>query len=67
MLLQQLLRNLPEATITLEVRASNHAAIALYRALEFRATARRRAYYRPATPSDSREDAVIMQRAPSRF
>lgn len=44
--------------ITLEVRASNLAAQALYRAYRFREVAVRRAYY-----SDNREDAVLMDLA----
>jgi ribosomal-protein-alanine N-acetyltransferase len=41
--------------VTLEVRASNHAAIALYRRLGFRSIGTRTAYY----PDDG-EDALIM-------
>jgi ribosomal-protein-alanine N-acetyltransferase len=41
--------------VTLEVRASNHAAIALYRSLGFRSIGTRTAYY----PDDG-EDALIM-------
>lgn len=45
------------AALTLEVRASNYAAIALYGSLGFRGVGRRRNYYeRP------REDAIIMTR-----
>jgi ribosomal-protein-alanine N-acetyltransferase len=40
---------------TLEVRVSNHAAIAMYEKLGFRRAGRRRRYY-----SDNGEDAMIM-------
>jgi ribosomal-protein-alanine N-acetyltransferase len=40
---------------TLEVRAGNEAAIALYEALEFRKIAIRRGYY-----ADNGEDAIVM-------
>jgi ribosomal-protein-alanine N-acetyltransferase len=40
---------------TLEVRASNEPAIALYKKFKFRDVARRRAYY-----TDNKEDAVVM-------
>jgi [ribosomal protein S18]-alanine N-acetyltransferase len=44
----------------LEVRPSNHAALALYRRAGFEAVGRRRGYY-PA--ADGREDAIVMRRA----
>jgi len=47
----------PQARITLEVRESNRAAIALYERYGFRAAGRRRRYYQ-----DNGEDAVIMWR-----
>jgi len=53
----------PYDHITLEVRASNQAAITLYQRHQFSTIATRKAYYRPAAPSTQREDAVIMQRA----
>ncbi|MHB8635032.1 MAG: ribosomal protein S18-alanine N-acetyltransferase [Fimbriimonadaceae bacterium] len=40
---------------TLEVRASNSAAVALYESLGFTTTARRKKYY-----PDNREDALVM-------
>lgn len=40
---------------TLEVRASNTAAVALYESLGFATTARRKRYY-----PDNREDALVM-------
>ena len=40
---------------TLEVRVSNHGAIAMYERLGFRRAGRRRRYY-----SDNGEDAMIM-------
>lgn len=43
------------ACSTLEVRASNEAAIKLYESLGYIETARRKAYY-----PDNREDAVVM-------
>ena len=43
------------AFLTLEVRASNAAAIALYRKYGFRQAGRRRGYY-----EDPREDALLM-------
>lgn len=43
------------SNVTLEVRASNHDAIALYGALGFRGVGRRRNYY-----EQPREDALIM-------
>jgi [ribosomal protein S18]-alanine N-acetyltransferase len=42
---------------TLEVRASNEAAIRLYEGLGFVQSARRKGYY-----PDNREDAVVMWR-----
>jgi ribosomal-protein-alanine N-acetyltransferase len=47
----------PSEQYTLEVRASNDAAIKLYEGLGFRSAGRRRAYYH-----DNREDALIMWR-----
>lgn len=46
------------ATLWLEVRASNAAAIALYESLGFNEATIRRNYY-PTT--DGREDAIIMR------
>lgn len=61
-LLEHLIRHAPAgAHITLEVRASNHAAIALYQHHGFRQIATRAAYYRPAKPDLPREDALVMQ------
>ena len=50
----------PEAQITLEVRQSNHGAIALYERFGFRSAGIRRRYYQ-----DNGEDAVIMWRTPA--
>jgi [ribosomal protein S18]-alanine N-acetyltransferase len=50
----------PAAQLTLEVRASNDPAIALYEQLGFRAAGVRRRYYQ-----DNGEDAVIMWRTPA--
>ena len=47
----------PHEQYTLEVRASNDAAIALYERFGFRGAGHRRAYYH-----DNREDALIMWR-----
>ena len=41
--------------MTLEVRASNHGAMALYEKLGFKVIGRRRGYY-----TDDGEDAVVM-------
>jgi ribosomal-protein-alanine N-acetyltransferase len=49
-----------EARFTLEVRASNAPAIALYERFGFRSAGLRRRYY-----SDNGEDALIMWRTPS--
>lgn len=46
----------------LEVRESNHAAIALYLREGFAPVARRPAYYPPAAVADRREDALVMRR-----
>jgi ribosomal-protein-alanine N-acetyltransferase len=48
------------AAIWLEVRVSNEAAIALYRAAGFVEAGRRKAYYRTPT---GREDAIMMRLA----
>ena len=48
----------PDASITLEVRVSNAAAIALYESYGFRSVGTRRRYY-----ADTGEDALIMWRA----
>ena len=59
-LLQHLIKALEEqgvVTLWLEVRASNHAAIALYEQLDFNEVSIRRNYYPTA---DGKEDAVIM-------
>jgi ribosomal-protein-alanine N-acetyltransferase len=47
----------PDAQITLEVRRSNHGALALYERFGFRSAGVRRRYY-----ADNGEDAVIMWR-----
>jgi ribosomal-protein-alanine N-acetyltransferase len=49
-----------DAHFTLEVRPSNHGAIALYERLGFRSAGHRRRYYQ-----DNGEDALIMWRTPS--
>ena len=46
----------------LEVRESNHAAIALYLREGFAPVARRAGYYPPAAGTDRREDALVMRR-----
>ncbi|WP_312242554.1 ribosomal protein S18-alanine N-acetyltransferase [Pantoea sp.] len=59
-LLQHLIGELQQRdvmTLWLEVRASNHPAIALYEQLEFHQVSRRPNYY-PA--ANGREDAIIM-------
>ena len=50
----------PRAQLTLEVRRSNAAAIALYERFGFRAAGVRRCYYH-----DNGEDAVVMWRTPA--
>ena len=50
----------PDARYTLEVRASNRGAIAMYERFGFRAAGHRRRYYH-----DNGEDAVIMWLEPS--
>jgi ribosomal-protein-alanine N-acetyltransferase len=61
-LLEELLRRVgeDEPRFTLEVRMSNHGAIALYERHAFRAAGRRRRYYQ-----DNGEDALIMWRTPA--
>ncbi len=61
-LLADLLRRIDSrgARFTLEVRASNQAAIGLYERFGFRAAGRRRRYYQ-----DNGEDAVVMWRTQS--
>ena len=44
-------------SLTLEVRSSNHGAIALYRKLDFTEVGRRKNYYR-----NPREDALILRK-----
>jgi len=56
--LRQSLLVLGCSEIFLEVRQSNHAALALYSALGFSQTARRPAYY-----SNPAEDAILMARS----
>ena len=48
--------------LTLEVRVTNEAAIALYMQEGFAAVARRTGYY-PAADAGPREDALVMRRA----
>lgn len=60
-----LLRQLAQAGVErcfLEVRASNSAAQALYRRMQFETVGRRRSYYPPEYPSEdsTREDAIVM-------
>lgn len=50
----------PDEAITLEVRPSNAAAVALYGSFGFKAAGVRRRYY-----SDNGEDALIMWRTPA--
>jgi len=49
-----------DAQLTLEVRRSNHGALALYERFGFRSAGVRRRYY-----ADNGEDAVIMWRTPA--
>jgi ribosomal-protein-alanine N-acetyltransferase len=50
----------PHEQVTLEVRRSNHAAMALYEQFGFKVAGVRRRYY-----SDNGEDALIMWRTPA--
>ena len=50
----------PQGQLTLEVRQSNHGAIALYERFGFRSAGIRRRYYQ-----DNGEDALIMWRTPA--
>ena len=61
-LIRSLLERLPSAheQVTLEVRRSNHGAIALYERFGFKAAGVRRRYYQ-----DNGEDALIMWRTPA--
>ncbi len=60
LLLEALLERLPAAAqITLEVRRSNAAALAMYEAFDFRPAGLRPRYYQ-----DNGEDALIMWRTP---
>jgi ribosomal-protein-alanine N-acetyltransferase len=59
LLLQEMLeRTGADASITLEVRASNKPAITLYESFGFRGVGERKRYY-----TDTGEDAIIMWRA----
>lgn len=51
----------------LEVRESNHAAIALYLREGFAPVARRAGYYPPPAGVSRREDALVMQRPLGRY
>jgi len=65
---EQLSRDLlnikPNRRLLLEVRASNHAAQALYAKLEFVRSGVRKAYYVPEHKGDAREDAILMHYPP---
>jgi [ribosomal protein S18]-alanine N-acetyltransferase len=54
-------RRLYAEQLFLEVRVSNHPAIALYESAGFTSIARRVAYYPPAHPGAPREDALVMR------
>ncbi len=57
MLVEELIRQLDATMLTLEVRASNAPAIALYESLGFVEVGRRKNYYRKP-----REDALILRK-----
>jgi ribosomal-protein-alanine N-acetyltransferase len=61
-LIERLLERVDDgrAQLTLEVRPSNHGAIALYERFGFRSAGRRRRYYQ-----DNGEDALVMWRTPA--
>ncbi len=65
---EQLSRNLlnvkPNRRVLLEVRASNHAAQALYAKLGFVRSGVRKAYYVPEHEGDARENAILMHYPP---
>lgn len=54
------LRGLGVSRTLLEVRASNHSAISLYRKLGFQEDGCRKGYYPPENEGNSREDAILM-------
>ncbi len=56
-LVEELMRQLPAYQLTLEVRASNTAAIALYDSMGFQQVGRRKNYYR-----SPKEDALILRK-----
>ena len=57
LLVEELIRQLDAYQLTLEVRASNAPAIALYQKLDFRVAGRRPNYYR-----NPKEDALILRK-----
>ena len=60
-LVRAMLERVPsDGQVTLEVRRSNTAAIAMYEGFDFRAAGLRRRYYQ-----DNGEDAVVMWRTPA--
>ncbi len=61
LLVEELIRNLDAHCLTLEVRASNAPAIALYERLGFAEVGRRKNYYRKP-----KEDALILRKEWSR-
>jgi ribosomal-protein-alanine N-acetyltransferase len=58
--IQAIASNLSIPRILLEVRPSNHAAIALYEKAGYEELARRKAYYPVEFSSGAREDAIVM-------
>jgi ribosomal-protein-alanine N-acetyltransferase len=58
--IQAIASNLSIPRILLEVRPSNHAAIALYERAGYEELARRKAYYPVESSSGIREDAIVM-------
>ncbi len=58
--IQAIASNLSIPRILLEVRPSNHAAIALYERAGYEALARRKAYYPVESATGTREDAIVM-------
>jgi N6-L-threonylcarbamoyladenine synthase len=54
-------RSLGATTASLEVRASNNAAIALYNGIGFDTDGTRPGYYSPPNPGEAREDAYILR------
>lgn len=60
--IQSIASQLSIPRILLEVRPSNHQAIALYQKAGYEELARRKAYYPVKSTSNEREDAIVMMK-----